>query len=54
MSNMLVIRVKDTPESIVIEDGVGSADLGYLDVPASGWCGQVKALDLDPIIISDR
>ena len=36
MSNMLVIKVQGTPERILIEDGAGSAHLGYLDVPASG------------------
>jgi hypothetical protein len=45
MSNMLVIKVKGTPKRIVIEDGAGNPVAGELDIPASGWCGQVKTLD---------
>lgn len=95
MTNMLVIKVKGTPESVVIEDGAGNpvgGDLlvrtgdrvcwvndtgrtcrlkfrevefgrdeprykgrvwpfeghgpdGDLEIPASGWCGQVKPFD---------
>jgi hypothetical protein len=95
MSNMLVVKVKGTPESVVIEDGAGNpvgGDLmvrtgdrvcwvndtgracrlkfrevefgrdeprykgrvwpfegrgpdGDLEIPPSGWCGRVKALE---------